>query len=275
MRLALATHGAGGAYIVVQAAHCEHKVEDSEISNRLLFSLLQPWGNKSGVMAAVERRFALQDKQKLSAILTRLNFGSYTPALFDYPRQQPGAYPVILKRETGTYGQGIFIVKSAKELSKRFKAVNERSGADAQAQVGVNFIVQEAVWNATEHIVHYLRTPPTFPGEGWVRFWCGVYAKDAWAAKGLWIKGDRDRRPFLRRTPCDTRVLHVLRATLHAERVSGMGCINHKYSGDQPKIFDWNLRQCGSMDARVLEQLLREEVPKDTVTQRKPLPARG
>ncbi len=56
-------------------------------------------------------------------------------------------------------------------------------------------------------------------------------------AKGLWIKRDQDRRPTLRRTPCEASLLRV---TLKAEGVTGMACTNDTYSGDQPKILDWN-----------------------------------
>jgi len=228
---------------------CE-TAEVAEVSNVWLYSLMQ---GENSVSKSSIKKFGLQNKKNLHDTLVRLGFSQFSPRVYNYPFEMPKSYeyPVILKRITGTFGRGVYIVKSSSELENLVKegdhAIKQGQRREHSNQVGVDFLVEQAVMNGTEYVMHYLRTSPDFPGMPWTRFFCGAYLKKSWKDKGLYVKGQGDLRPPMQEITCDERVVQVVHATLKAENVSGMGCINYKFAGGIPKIFDFNLRQCGSM----------------------------
>eukprot|EP00957_Ditylum_brightwellii_P100678 7673064-Ditylum_brightwellii.AAC.1 len=67
-------NGSGGRYIVSQHARCHG--DDQEIWNIEIDSMLQ---GEDSVSDATKLRYALQDKDKLYQIFTRLGFSAYVP----------------------------------------------------------------------------------------------------------------------------------------------------------------------------------------------------
>ena len=234
-------NGTGGRYIVSQLARCHG--DDQEIWNIEIDSMLQ---GEDRVSDATKLRFALQDKAKLYQILTRLGFSAYVPKQYEFPEvlPLPGQYPVIVKRIQGAWGQGVHIIKSEAELNRiMLQDHGHLQVNDMTKQAGVDYVVQEALVNTTEHVLHYVRTPKGFPGHVWTKVWCGIYSHPDWVDKrGLFIKGTvfKDNSPNLRRTQCDNRVVQVALAVMKDVGVSGFGCLSYKYVETTTKIFDYH-----------------------------------
>ena len=211
--------GTGGRYIVSQLATCEG--DDQEVWNIEIDSMLQ---GEDIVSDATKMRYALQDKGKLYQIFTRLGLGAYVPKQYKFPKVLPDRYPVIVKRTQGAWGKGISIVKSTSELNEIIlQDRNHLQPNDVKKQAGVEYVVQEAIVNITEHVLHYVRTPKGFPGKGWTKVWCGIYSHPDFVDKGgLFVKGFayKSNAPTLRRTNCDGRVVRVALDVMEDANVS-------------------------------------------------------
>lgn len=253
-------NGTGGRYIVSQLATCDGDWgDDQEVWNIQIDSMLK---GEDIVSDATKTRYALQDKGKLYQIFSRLGLGEYVPKQYKFPKVLPDRYPVIVKRTQGAWGKGVSIVKSRLELDEIIlQDRNHLQPNDMNKQAGVKYVVQEAIVNVTEHVLHYVRTPKGFPGKGWTKVWCGIYSHPDFVDKGgLFVKGFayKGNFPTLRRTNCDGKVVRVALAVMEDVDVSGFGCLNYKYAETKPKVFDWNLRHCGSQSPKIIEELLAE-----------------
>jgi len=253
-RVKTETEGTEGAYFISQTAFSK---DDEEIWNIEVDSMLQGEGTVSD---AIKARYALQEKDKLHNIFTRLGFDTYVPKQYDFPRVLPDQYPVIVKRTKGSYGLGVHIVRSAVELNETLRTDRAHlQKREMKKQAGVEYLVQEAIVNTTENVLHYIRTPTGYPGKGWTKVWCGIYSHRSWVDKeGLRIQGYKTKNLRLMRTQCDDRVVQPVLVVMKDQDVSGFGCLDYKYLKTQPKIFDWNMRHCGSQRRKVIIELLAE-----------------
>jgi hypothetical protein len=223
----------------------------SEIANVWLESILRAdsAGPSGGaVSAATMRSFALQNKNRLHEIIVGLGLARFSPKVYctAYSWNCSSAavpateFPVVIKALRMTDSKGIYIARTAREFDAHINA-STRSGAE--------FLVEEAVVAPTEFVYHYMRSQRFDAGRG--HYWCGEYRTPG-QESGMFVKGvlrrnaTNDER-VLYGVPCDPQVIDVMVTVMDAEGVDGMGCINFKYAGGQAKIFDWNLRQCGSM----------------------------
>ena len=204
--------------------------------------------------------YKLQNKARLHDVLTAYSYGTLLPKLFRNPQEiAPTQYPVVLKRSVGASGYGIFIINSAKELAKEMDISNINSNkneriAPYQARNSVGWIIEEAVVGGLEYMVHYIRTNS---GRPFIK--CTVYKKEKWQSAKL-VKGTFDKRPIPSRTKCNMKVVCMVLHVIEIEGIVGAGCVGFKIDErtNAPKVFDWNMRQCGSQTPVALKGMLTD-----------------
>eukprot|EP01108_Squamamoeba_japonica_P002533 TRINITY_DN2220_c0_g1_i2.p1 TRINITY_DN2220_c0_g1~~TRINITY_DN2220_c0_g1_i2.p1 ORF type:complete len:341 (-),score=47.30 TRINITY_DN2220_c0_g1_i2:418-1440(-) len=240
-----------GALIVVPA-------HPRRLPNERLNVLVEEFGYNDDITDDMRRRqFQLQDKALLQQLLAELGFGHMTPRLFRSPDDVAASdFPVVVKRTFGTAGLGVYIVESMEKLSAMLAnqtASFDNDSAD-HGSARHPFVIQQAVRGPDEWAAVYVRN-----ALGFFAVRCHVYRKSSWSKSHLFIKGARDVRPTAVQQPCPAPIVELLNTTVNALRLESTGCINFKFDEKdrQYKVFDWNVfRQCGSLDPRLMVQLL-------------------
>ena len=158
-------------------------------------------------------------------------------------------YPVFAKATRGIFGQNVWAITNETE----FDEVMRKNRRVAKSK---GIIVEEALVGDRPYTIHYLSwfNPATQSYK--VSWWCGVYEKE-WATKGIFVQG-QDKNPPIKRVECeDADIDAFTRVIEHTGMKQGLGCVNGKDT-DGPgtiKIFDWNIRMCGSLRKNIIDDM--------------------
>ena len=242
--------------VAIQGVFCRPKSGEEgpavhpEISNIWVRSLLRDLDNK--VSASTLRLFQLQDKGKLHNVLNKWGLQKYLPTRYTSPDDPSIEFPVMAKREIGASGKGVYICEDREQLKAVVQNRHKTQNHDALFQKSIPWLIEQAVVDGLEYMYHYVHTPESKR----VFMACTKYVKKEWQEKKLYVKGTYDQRPQPTRTKCNKKLVSALRRVIVNEKAYGMGCVGFKLKHGVPKIFDWNMRQCGSMTPLAISKML-------------------
>ena len=118
-------------------------------------------------------------------------------------------------------------------------------------------IVEEAIQSERPLVIYYLSHQTPFGME--VSFWCHIYVKDAFKeTNGLFVLGANVRPPGPTQVECIPKDVEVMKIILeHTTMKQNLGCVDAKHdSNGTIKIFDWNVRMCGSLTPQIVLRYL-------------------
>jgi len=169
------------------------------------------------------------DKERFLRFLMEEGFGALVPRIGD-----DLAYPYVLKRRAGCWGEGIWIIRNGDD--ERVRAKEIASG---------NCFKQEYVEGRVEYTAHMVFH------QGKVWFWKALGFS---FAREHCIKG-KDFEPVAIEEVDHHRFQPVFREILRRIDYRGICCFNYKLVDDQPRIFELNPRYGGSLTPFVNEAL--------------------
>ena len=192
-------------------------------------------------------------------------------------------FPLMVKSNQGTWGLATHILYNLEDLIEFTQNSSIFIPADKLSLHGYNttttsFYFEEALIGNTEYVIHYMRrrhhTLATDEdeddsnnnnGNDSISFWCGEYRRPS----DLFVQGYQSKSGFLFKIECDPIAIKALQKVIISQKVFGVGCVDGKYGSSDGrgrkilKFYDWNLRQCGSADSRILSSLYHDLLTKE------------
>ena len=207
-----------------------------------------------GDEAQVDKVMALQNKSSLHDAFVEAGEENRVPKLYTEQevKDRNIEYPVFAKAMRGIFGSNVWAIHNETELEDVLRKTKK-----LQSQQGL--IVEEALVGDRPYTIHYLSWFHPLTKEYRVSYWCGVYEKEGWKDQGIFVQG-QDRNPKIKKVECHPDDLEAFTNVIKSVGMkSGLGCVNGKDTNGRGtiKIFDWNIRMCGSLEKEIIDDMFK------------------
>lgn len=206
-----------------------------------------------GNQTHVDNVMQLQNKSSLHTVFQSAGLPHRVPKKYSDQEVRAGniSYPVFVKNTRGVFGTGVYPVQNSTVMKKLLKKIKN-----------TDLIVEEALLGDRPYTHHYI-SRQTKNGIQ-ISFWCSVYIKEVWNHTGIFVQGAGDANPKPTQIQCNKKDMEAVKKIFESINLKqGLGCVNGKDTNGPGtmKIFDWNVRMCGSLTGDIISDLFNSRNP--------------